>query len=115
MLSASELLSNKLVKTFKEAASCLEFEVFETMARLPTALLPQKAWLLAALPPERLFENLKWRQIEGSHYGAAVLELDIRPGFFCRGTTEAFTQYTADKALEAVVRKAKAQKPGAAR
>ena len=29
--------------------------------------------------------------------------------FFCKGTTEAFTQFTADKALDAVARKAKAQ------
>ena len=156
------------MNTLKEAASSLEFDYLEAMenrirdaARLPSALLPQVARLLAALPPERLPENLKWRQIEGSHYSASVLDLDIQPdvpwlkelrgpdpahdqtvtaahgatwnacygilseglirpqaaksdsyppfGFFCKGTTEAFTQFTADKALDAVARKAKAQ------
>ena len=86
MLSASELLSDKRVKTLKEAALSLDFDVLEAMenrirdaARLPSALLPQVARLLAALPPERLPESLKWRQIQGSHYSASVLDLDIQP------------------------------------
>ena len=86
VLSASELPSDKRMNTLKEAASSLEFDYLEAMenriqdaARLPSALLPQVARLLAARPPERLPENLKWRQIEGSHYSASVLDLDIQP------------------------------------
>ena len=63
----SELPSDKRVKTLKEAASSMDFDVLEAMenrirdaARLPSALLPQVAQLLAALPPERLPESLKW-------------------------------------------------------
>ena len=70
----------------KNVCSQLEGPTLEGMeqrirdaARLPAALLPEVAKVLASLPEDRVPQEMRWRQIEGSHFGGAILDLNLDP------------------------------------
>ncbi|CAE7431203.1 METTL21B, partial [Symbiodinium necroappetens] len=84
VLSYREIPVAKRPPSFKEASAQIEAPQLEAMearirdaAKLPAPLLAQVAKLFCSIPQERLPPEMRWRQIQGAHFDASILDLNL--------------------------------------